>query len=254
MATQKKTQAKKPMAKSPAKPVQAPKSAAKNSKLAALKSFVFGGNAKAGAAAGKKTAAPAKPAKAVPAAPKKLAAKAAPAAKTTAKAPVKGATPAKGSLPLLPAAAAAKPLVKPARKGKGTPKAPIYTSGIRNGITVQIDSNGEAVCREVACDGLATSGGYCRLHYVKNWKMIKRKELILKEGKLIRYIEELVAKYPEKYIEAILMDLTSDKEFAQVIHDLDLDESVEDFEADGENVDGLVDNIKRDFEDDTEGF
>ena len=32
----------------------------------------------------------------------------------------------------------------------------------------------ESVCREVACEGLATSAGYCRMHYVKNWKKIKR--------------------------------------------------------------------------------
>jgi hypothetical protein len=90
---------------------------------------------------------------------------------------------------------------------------------------------GEAVCREVACEGLATSGGYCRLHYIKNWKKIKRKELILREKKLNQYIEELVLKYPDKYIEAIRMDLSTDKDFAKVIYDLDLDEGVDDFDV-----------------------
>ena len=82
----------------------------------------------------------------------------------------------------------------------------------------------DSVCREVACENLATTGTYCRLHYIKNWKKIKRKELILKEGKLNRYIEELVAMYPDKYIEAIRQDLAHDKDFAKVITDLDLDE------------------------------
>ncbi|MGE0615646.1 MAG: hypothetical protein AB7P04_08385 [Bacteriovoracia bacterium] len=106
------------------------------------------------------------------------------------------------------------------------------------------------ICREVACEGLATSGGYCRLHYVKNWKKIKRKELILKEGKLNRYIEELVAKYPDKYIEAIRQDLAGDREFSKVVSDLELDESIEDFERDMENVDNLIDSIRRDVDDD----
>jgi len=110
----------------------------------------------------------------------------------------------------------------------------------------------EAVCREVACENLATTAGYCRLHYIKNWKKIKRKELILKERKLNQYIEELVVKYPDKYIEAIRQDLANDKEFSKVIHDLDLDEGIDEFDSDGENVDVIIDNIKRDFDDDNE--
>ena len=34
-----------------------------------------------------------------------------------------------------------------------------------------------------------------------------------------------------------------------MIYDLDLDESVDDFDVEGENLDSIVDDIKRDFED-----
>lgn len=112
----------------------------------------------------------------------------------------------------------------------------------------------EAVCREVACEGLSTTGGYCRMHYIKNWKKIKRKEIILKEKKLNQYIEELVAKYPDKYIEAIRQDLASEKDFAKVITDLDLDEGIDDFEGEGENAENFIDTIRRDFDDEGEGF
>jgi hypothetical protein len=113
---------------------------------------------------------------------------------------------------------------------------------------------GETVCREVACEGLSTTGGYCRLHYIKNWKKIKRKELILREKKLNHYIEELVAKYPDKYIEAIRQDLASDKDFAKVISDLDLDEGVDEFDIENADAaDSLIDTIKRDF-DDADGY
>jgi hypothetical protein len=105
------------------------------------------------------------------------------------------------------------------------------------------------VCREVACEGLSTTAGYCRLHYIKNWKKIKRKEVILKEGKLNQYIEELVLKYPDKYIEAIRQDLASDKDFAKVIYDLDLDEGTDEFDPEGESMDAVIDTIKRDFDD-----
>ena len=56
-----------------------------------------------------------------------------------------------------------------------------------------------------------------------------------------------------EYIEAIRQDLENDKDFAKVIYDLDLDESADDFEAEGENVEAIIDNIKREFEDEGEG-
>ena len=129
------------------------------------------------------------------------------------------------------------------------------SSGFMSKSLLEYNSAGETVCREVACEGLSTSGGYCRLHYIKNWKKIKRKEAILREGKLNQYIEELVTKYPDKYIEAIRQDLESDKEFSKVIYDLDLDEGIDDFDVDGgDNADNLIDSIKRDFEDEGDPY
>lgn len=243
--------------------------AAAKKAIAAGKSALLGAKKKPSAPA--KKAAPKKPTKAAKPAPK-AAAKSAVSAK-----PAKGATKAaqKNPVPLKKAAApapvkgakgngkgasAADPApvaVAVAKKGRGknNPGAAAVVAGrvavSLRGAAVEV----EAVCREVACEGLSTSAGYCRMHYIKNWKKIKRKELILKEGKLNQYIEELVAKYPDKYIEAIRQDLTNDKEFAKVIYDLDLDESVDEFTESegGENLEAVIDTIKRDFEDEGEG-
>ncbi len=131
-------------------------------------------------------------------------------------------------------------------------KKSVVTSGM---MRTALESAGETVCREVACEGLGTSVGYCRLHYIKNWKKIKRKELILREKKLNQYIEELVVKYPDKYIEAIRQDLTNDKDFAKVIYDLDLDEGIDDFDVEGgDSADSLIDTIKREFDDEGDAF
>lgn len=242
----------------------------KGSKLASLKSAIFGATKKkpAPAAPAKSAAAPAKAsasAKAAPAhAPGKKEAKPtdkkAHAPAVTAKtAPKKGVPPASAAPAGKQAAHAAKPapaLTKPAKapgkRGGGKKSKEIIPRERMAGpsIRVMYDANGEAVCREVACEGLATSVGYCRMHYIKNWKKIKRKDVILKEGKLNQYIEELVAKYPDKYIEAIRQDLANDKDFAKVIYDLDLDESSDDFDAEGgESLDAIVGDIKRDFDD-----
>jgi hypothetical protein len=75
-------------------------------------------------------------------------------------------------------------------------------------------------CMEKGCDNLRTTQGYCRLHYIKNFKTIKRKKEILKEGKLQDYITELISKYPPKFIEQMLSDLTDDREFYKVLNDL----------------------------------
>ncbi|MBI3544837.1 MAG: hypothetical protein HY075_16315, partial [Deltaproteobacteria bacterium] len=115
--------------------------------------------------------------------------------------------------------------------------------------------HGAPVCREVACELMATTGGYCRMHYIKNWKKVKRKEMILREKKLNNYIEELVSKYPDKYIEAIRQDLASEKDFAKVIADLEIDESLDDFETvETESAEGIIDNLKRDFDDEGDVF
>ena len=104
------------------------------------------------------------------------------------------------------------------------------------------------MCRENACENVATTKGYCRLDYIKNWKKIKRKEMILKEGKLNQYIEELVGKYPDKYIDIIRQDLSTEVNFNKVIHDLELDESIDDLDYDGDSIDSLIGSIRKDGE------
>ena len=112
----------------------------------------------------------------------------------------------------------------------------------------QLAEHLEKMCRENACENLASTKGYCRLDYIKNWKKIKRKEMILKEGKLNNYIEELVSKYPDKYIDVIRQDLTTEVNFNKVIHDLELDESIDDLDYDGDSIDALIGGIKKEGE------
>ena len=96
-------------------------------------------------------------------------------------------------------------------------------------------------CVEKGCDNIRTTLSWCRLHYLKNWKGIQRKKEILAEGKLQEYIEELISKYPPKYIDAITNDLSDDKEFYKVLNELNItnefDFEEEDFEADNDEAD-----------------
>ena len=61
-------------------------------------------------------------------------------------------------------------------------------------------------------------------------------------------------KYPEKYIEVIQQDLSTDDEFTKVVHDLEIGEAFDEVDSDLENIDSIIDNIKRDVDDDGEYY
>jgi hypothetical protein len=200
--------------------------------------------------AAKASAKPTKPVKAAPtkavkASPVPAKAASKPAAKIVDKKGVKAAPPA--------------PAPKELKKGaKATPVAPVVAAVLTKGapagkvakpVKVAKVGSSERMCRELACENVATTKGYCRLDYIKNWKKIKRKEMILKEGKLNQYIEELVGKYPDKYIDVIRQDLSTEVNFNKVIHDLELDESIDDLDYDGDSIDALIGGIKKEIED-----
>ena len=62
-------------------------------------------------------------------------------------------------------------------------------SSIRSMELFKVETD-ECVVR--GCDNPSTTSGYCRYHYIKLWKDVKKKELILSEGRLAGIIEELV--------------------------------------------------------------
>lgn len=228
-------------------------SAAGASKIASsLKKWVLGGSAKSETVKSGKTGST--PASAQPKG--KAGVLSAPSASSKGKGtPVKAASDKSNSAKAAPAQAAVE-TKKPATASKGVQvKGKSRSSRSLTAYGAMTDSAMDAMCREIACESSSTTGGYCRLHYIKNWKKIKRKEVILQEGKINHYIEELVSKYPEKYIEAIRQDLLSEKDFAKVISDLDLDESSDEFEGEGEPGEGIVESIRRgDFEDEGDVF
>ncbi len=72
-------------------------------------------------------------------------------------------------------------------------------------------------CLEENCSGQASMQGYCRLHYIKNWKLIQFQKRLKSEHKLNSYVEQMVDKYPEGYVKAIREDLASDSDLLELI-------------------------------------
>jgi hypothetical protein len=111
-------------------------------------------------------------------------------------------------------------------------------------------------CREPGCEYDFILTGFCRMHYIKNWRKIKRKEAILASGQLNNYVEELVSKYPDKYLDVIRQDLASEKDWSKVVVDLELD-SVDEDAGGEEELEGVAEGTRPgrgEFEDDSDSF
>jgi hypothetical protein len=67
------------------------------------------------------------------------------------------------------------------------------------------------ICKEEGCHNAQTTAGFCRLHYLKNWKNIKKEQQERSAKKLNRYIEAICRKHPDKYIEVIKDEIKSNK-------------------------------------------
>lgn len=207
--------------------------------------------AKAGAAA-KKAASAKKAATAKAKTATKAAAKAAEAKETKKKAPAKAAAPAKApekaaEKAAAPAKAAKKtsaaakatpvvkaPAVKAPKKEEERPLPAVTTAPQPVEEVVLTDAEGRRYCRVKDCDQIANVEAYCRYHYLLYWKNIQNRKKILSEGKLERYIEELTARYPDKYLEILRKDLRSEKDFMAAIQELEIDDSSVDTEFEDE--------------------
>lgn len=99
---------------------------------------------------------------------------------------------------------------------------------------VLTDAEGRRYCRVKDCDQIASVEAYCRYHYLLFWKNIQNRKKILSEGKLERYIEELTARYPDKYLEMLRKDLRNEKDFLAAIQELEIDDSSVDNEFEDE--------------------
>ncbi len=106
------------------------------------------------------------------------------------------------------------------------------------------DSEGRRLCRVRDCDQVSNVEGYCRYHYLLLWKKIQVRKHILIDGKLEKYVEDLMGRYPDKFLDVIKKDLKSEKDFLSVIQEMELDENAI-AENDGEDeVQSFADEIR----------
>ena len=109
---------------------------------------------------------------------------------------------------------------------------------------VLTDAEGRVLCRIRDCDQPAVVEGYCRYHYLLYWRKIQSRKRILNEGKLEKYIEELTSRYPQKYLEMLKRDLSSEADFLSAIQELEIDESVGDEGSDFDEDRGFIEEVR----------
>ena len=63
------------------------------------------------------------------------------------------------------------------------------------------------ICKEPDCQNAATTKGYCRLHYLRHWKHIRDEAHKKSAKKLNRYIEHVMKKHPDRYVEVIKKEI-----------------------------------------------
>lgn len=245
------------MAKKPVKPAKAKvkpakKAAAKPAAKKAVKP------AKKAAPAPKKAAKAAPAKKASKPAPAKVAPKGKSLLKVVGKAIAQAITPKKGAEKAekvekttkaarpIPAGKAAKTEAKAGKVAQVEEPIQETAEGDEEDADAEVvltDADGRRYCRVKDCDQLAAVDGYCRYHYLALWKKIQVRKKILSEGKLERYIEELTARYPDKFLEILRKDLRSEKEFLSAIQELEIDENAVDNEFEDE-AQNYIDEVR----------
>ena len=99
------------------------------------------------------------------------------------------------------------------------------------------------ICRETGCHDQATTKGFCRFHYVRNWTKTRGKRKKAADD-LNRYVERLVEKHPGDYLSEISKDIRSWGEGGESGGHEDFS-TFDDLSQD-DNLDNLIDNLKVD--------
>lgn len=106
------------------------------------------------------------------------------------------------------------------------------------------------ICIEPGCKNAQTTKDFCRLHYLRNWKKIKDAEQKKAAERLNKYVDGIVKKFPEKYVDVIRREIKSDRgEFQKALGEEGGDEADNLYESgfrEDDGIDQLITKIKLD--------
>jgi|SRR3989338_4651520 len=102
------------------------------------------------------------------------------------------------------------------------------------------------ICKEEGCSNAQTTVGFCRLHYLKNWKSIQQEKRKKAAKNLNRYVESILKQHPERYMDIIKKDIRSKKFEEFIENQFGSLEEAEDFFNNPEydnDIDSILDQL-----------
>jgi hypothetical protein len=99
-------------------------------------------------------------------------------------------------------------------------------------------------CAQPECKEKAQSQGFCRLHYIANWKQLKADKKDRAEKRLNAYVDRLAKKYPSDYMERIKEGLEDEEKFKASVAELDLESDEENSETEREFLEKFLRSMK----------
>ncbi len=109
---------------------------------------------------------------------------------------------------------------------------------------VKAKARAKKKCSQRGCKIPSVSEGYCRLHYLANWKHIKFNEQVKAERRLNAYIDRLAKRYPKDYMEKIKEGLEDPEKFQQMVDELEVEVGKSEPETDNEFLEKFMRVIK----------
>ncbi len=105
------------------------------------------------------------------------------------------------------------------------------------------------ICRESGCMTEQTTDGFCRLHYLKNWKKIRTEKKKKSLRSLNKYVDNIIKNDPDHYVDTLKENLRNPLDFGSASSSFfsrdDVDDVMEELGY-KEDLDQMLDNIKVD--------
>lgn len=105
-------------------------------------------------------------------------------------------------------------------------------------------SESKRYCESEGCKSMAASKGYCRLHYITNWKLIRLNDHLKAEKRLNAYVEKLAEKYPKDWMEKIKEGVEDESKFRQTVEELDVELQADEPDTNNEFLEKFMRTVK----------
>ncbi|MCE9625777.1 MAG: hypothetical protein K8R69_10075 [Deltaproteobacteria bacterium] len=105
------------------------------------------------------------------------------------------------------------------------------------------------LCKEAGCNNQQTTAGFCRLHYLKNWKKIQGDRKRKAAKNLNKYIESIVRSNPDRAQNALKENLRDEPAFERSMEEVFYGDNLRQTMVDlgyREDIDTMIGSIKID--------